>query len=243
MSKQFSQFPFGTPVRDTDRILIGRPDPASASGFSNYLLTWAELKAAIGISSIVVGEPELPEDPVVIPGPRGADGSIGVNGRDGITVYVEPELPEDPLIIPGPTGPQGPAGGGGGSATTTEINLGSVATWRGKFTLTDAAISATSKVLCWQAPGPYTGKGTRADEAELAPVQVIAVTPAAGSAIVYWQTSPVYTTEQKVSNGGRLQPIGSTYDRAGNQRLPIVLVNKRINKVRGNIKFSYLVFS
>lgn len=72
-----------------------------------------------------------------------------------------------------------------------ETTLGTSATFRGSFTISDAAIGASSKVLCWQAPGPYTGKGTRADEAEMQQVSVISVEPAVGSALVRWQTPPI----------------------------------------------------
>jgi hypothetical protein len=50
VSKQFSQFPNGAPLLDTDRILIGRPDGSSPSGFSNYHITFLELAAALGIT-------------------------------------------------------------------------------------------------------------------------------------------------------------------------------------------------
>ena len=43
-------------------------------------------------------EPEIPDDPMVIPG---AAGATGATGATGITIYIEPELPEDPLVIPG----------------------------------------------------------------------------------------------------------------------------------------------
>lgn len=129
----------------------------------------------------------------------------------------------------------------GMSATTIEQNLGAPA-WRGKFTITDPAIEATSKVLCWQAPGPYTGKGTRADEAEMQPVQVVAVVPAAGSAVVYWQTPPQIAVAVMVNDSPRLHPAGATFDRLDNQRWPVVITPSRIGKVRGNVKFSYSVF-
>jgi hypothetical protein len=89
-------------------------------------------------------------------------------------------------MIPGPVGPTGAAGSGGASATTVEKNLGATAINQGTFTITDAAILATDKVLVTQAPGPYTGKGTRADEAQMDTISCIAV-PAAGSATVYWR--------------------------------------------------------
>lgn len=134
-----------------------------------------------------------------------------------------------------------PPAGGGGSATTIEVDLGATAKWSGRFTITDAAISAASKVLCWQAPGPYTGKGTRADEAEMQPVSVISVAPAAGSAVVSWQTPPGFVAEPIVPNGRRDTP--STV--AGfDPRYPYQdQVVRRKGLVRGNVKFSYLVMS
>jgi hypothetical protein len=132
--------------------------------------------------------------------------------------------------------------GSGATATTVEQDLGATPKWRGKFTITDAAISATSKVQCWQAPGPYTGKGTLADEAEMQPVQVIAVAPATGSAVVYWQTPPMVAMERQYSDG-KFNAAGATFDRLMNQRDPAVFTPTRINKVRGNVKFTYSVYA
>lgn len=127
--------------------------------------------------------------------------------------------------------------GGSAAATTVEVNLGSTASFRGTFTITDAAIDASKKVLAWQAPGPYTGKGTRADEAEMQPVQVVTVVPGAGSALVYWQTPPMETQQRVPSVAG---------DPASNMKDPQAVVagpNCRIGRVRGNVKFSYSVFA
>lgn len=124
------------------------------------------------------------------------------------------------------------------SATTVEVNLGSAAVWTGKFTITDAAISGTSKVLCWQAPGPYTGKGTRADEAELQPVSVIAVEPGSGSAVVKWQTPPMLS-ESTIPTIGRNSTLAATTSRNRDYQTTA----RRIGKVRGNIKFSYTVMA
>lgn len=109
-------------------------------------------------------------------------------------------------------------------AITIERDLGAIATWRGKFTITDAAIASTSKVLCWQAPGPYTGKGTRADEAEAQPVLVVSVEPASGSAVVRWETPPAYVPVLDTAHAPWTQPG-----------------LRRIGRVRGNVKFSYIV--
>lgn len=142
-----------------------------------------------------------------------------------------------PLIAAG-----GGGGGGGGSAptaATVEVDLGSTPKWSGSFTITSASIGATSKVLAWQAPGPYTGKGTRADEAQMQPVNVIAVVPAAGSARVYWETPPMVA--EVPFNGS--SPLGAgTLANSGTNRDPQVFP-KRINRVRGNVKFSYLVMA
>lgn len=69
---------------------------------------------------------------------------------------------------------------------TAEVNLSSPARLSGRFTLTDALVTPTSKLIITLAPGPYTGKGTRADEAEMYAGIGFAATPAAGSATVYW---------------------------------------------------------
>lgn len=134
------------------------------------------------------------------------------------------------------------AGGAGSSATTVEADIGVTPKFAGKFTITDAAISGTSKVMCWQAPGPYTGKGTRADEAEMQPVQVVSVEPGSGSAVVKWQTPPMSGMVREVQ-AGRLNAAGATFDRLGNQRWPDVFSPVRIGRVRGNVKFSYVVFA
>ncbi len=128
------------------------------------------------------------------------------------------------------------AGAGDGSI---ERNLGATPRFRGRFTITDASISASSIVKCWQAPGPYTGKGTRADEAEMQPVQVIAVSPGSGSATVYWQTPPAYTMSEGGPSGRRDAPnTAAGFD----PRYPYVQsVARRKGRVRGNVKFNYSV--
>jgi len=131
------------------------------------------------------------------------------------------------------------------AATTVEVNLGAApeAVWRGKFTITDGSITSSSKVFVWQAPGPYTGKGTRADEAELAPIKIDATEPATGSCVVKWRSvqalRPNYT--QRV--------LADAFDPAtlgpGMRRLAVPASQDGVavvGKVRGNVKFSYLVF-
>lgn len=124
------------------------------------------------------------------------------------------------------------------AGATVEKDLGSTATWRGKFTITDAGIGPTSKVLCWQSPGPYTGKGTLADEAEMQPVSVIAVEPGSGSAVVRWQTPPGFTQQVELPSGSRASPAA-----LNEQMMFPTLTPRRVGKVRGNVKFTYTVLA
>lgn len=135
------------------------------------------------------------------------------------------------------------SGGAGGGAITVEVDVSAIATWRGKFTITDAAIGVGSKLLVWQAPGPYTGKGTLADEAELQPISIVTVVPALGSALVYWQTPPMLTFNKMPKSTVRGRP-GATPGVDGNPSDVQAIVDgpiTRIGKVRGNIKFTYMV--
>jgi len=128
------------------------------------------------------------------------------------------------------------------AATTVEVNLGATAKWAGKFTITDAGITAGSKVLVWQAPGPYTGKGTRADEAEMDKVHIIAVEPASGSAVVKWRSvegySPVVLGATNLRTAGAIAAARS--DQYSAQ--PEVQGMAVRGKVKGNFKFSYVAF-
>ena len=174
----------------------------------------------------------------VLPVANGGSGTATPSLVAGTNVTITGTWPNQTVNASG-------GGGGGGSATTIEVDLGSTPVFRGTFTITDAAISAASKVLAWQAPGPYTGKGSRADEAEMAPVQIIAVEPGAGSAIVYWQTPPLAgAVPYSVSggDGGRVNQLAQTLQQSGPFSRAAVL-NRRVNKVRGNVKFTYQVLS
>ncbi len=74
------------------------------------------------------------------------------------------------------------------AATQVTIDLGSTPVQRGGFNITDANISATSKILLATAPAVYTGKGTLTDEAELqGPIEYLAF-PGSGGATVTWES-------------------------------------------------------
>lgn len=88
----------------------------------------------------------------------------------------------------------------GGAVTiyTAELNLGSAPRLSGKATLTDALISGTSKLLIGLAGGPYTGKGTRGDEAEHTGAITFGAVPAVGSATVYWSAANFLSGKVKI---------------------------------------------
>lgn len=134
-----------------------------------------------------------------------------------------------------------PAPAGGASAATVEVDLGSTPKTSGRFTITDAAISATSKVMVWQAPGPYTGKGTLADEAAMQPVNVVAVLPASGSCTVWWETPAIVSYSPVIPDGRRDSPSTVV---GFDPRYPYVAYEaRRIGKVEGNVKFSYMILA
>ncbi len=131
------------------------------------------------------------------------------------------------------------AAGGAITPTLIEVDLGATPVWEGKFTITDGDIDTSSMVFCWQAPGPYTGKGTLADEARLTPVHVLAVESRLGEAIVYWQTLPIVVDSLKYTissplGGGTAANSGTNRDRQ--------VVARRTNRVRGSVKFLYVVW-
>lgn len=67
-----------------------------------------------------------------------------------------------------------------------EVNLGGVPQRNGRFTITGAGLTTGKPVQVFQAPGPYTGKGTRADEAEMDTVTVAASVTNATTITAYW---------------------------------------------------------
>lgn len=127
----------------------------------------------------------------------------------------------------------------GGSATTFEANLGSPAKWQGKFIVTDAAISPASKVNIWQSAGPYTGKGTRADEAEMDRITAYAE-PGSGSMVVKWRSVEGYvpvSSAPRVFN--QFITVAAARDIAS-EASPQMGVQVR-GRVKGNVKFTYTI--
>lgn len=144
----------------------------------------------------------------------------------------------------GPTGPQGAVGpaGANGTATTVEAHLGYTPKWTGTFTITDASITSTSKLRVWQANGPYTGKGTRADEAEMEIVDCIAY-PATGSATVRWRSRDAISFARTMPQGGNSRTglaVGTTTSTPPQDAVGLRTAVKR-GAVWKNMKFTYQI--
>lgn len=172
------------------------------------------------------------------PGSPGAAGTTGAAGPVGPAVFLEAEAGEEGMM--GPPGPTGPAGvGGGGTWTIVETDVGSTPRSSGRFTITDAAISPTSKVIIQQAPGPYTGKGTLADEASMDPLWCVAV-PGSGSAVVHWRTmaGTMRRTVETGSHGPRTIVAAPPQDDPQARAEALA-----IGRIKGNVKFQYSVAS
>ncbi len=101
-----------------------------------------------------------------------------------------------PLVVVGgqvqqlPAADTLPGGGGGGAAAiiTAEIDLGTPARRSGNFAIPGVDMTIGQPVLVQKAVGPYTGKGTRADEAEMDLVTATGVVESATVIRVYWQS-------------------------------------------------------
>jgi hypothetical protein len=122
---------------------------------------------------------------------------------------------------------------GGGSSgdviytSQVEVDLGSTLKSKGSVVITDANIVAGSKIIIQQAPGPYTGKGTRADEAEMDPIWV-SVEAGAGTATAAWMTLGFLTSHPE-------RP-GQNFRESQAFRMP-----RKLGRVRGYMKFWYMV--
>jgi len=165
--------PIGPPGLDGADGEVGPEGPPGPQGFSGS-------PGAQGIQG-PPGPPGLDGEPgESIEGPPGPSGAQGVQGPQGLEGVPGPAGPpgldgEDGEQGPvGPQGATGPSGAGGSlTLTTVEVDLGTAARRAGRFTIAGAGLTVGKPVLINQANGPYTGKGTLVDEAEM---DVIAVT-------------------------------------------------------------------
>jgi len=83
---------------------------------------------------------------------------------------------------------QSPSAGAGFTFTAVEVNLGSVPKKQGRFNITSSGLVTGKDVLIKQANGGYTGKGTRADEAEMDGLVVSGKVTSATNIECYWHS-------------------------------------------------------
>lgn len=234
--------PLGMPGDQGEAGEVGPPGPQGLTG-------------ATGLTG-QSGPPWMADDgeegPPGPPGLTGAAGTNGLNGQDGaagVTGQTGAVGPPGPPGDDGPEGPMGPPGPGGVTATTVEVSLGSSPATQGSFTITDTAISSSSKVLIWQAPGPYTGKGTRADEAEMDEFPKLTVAPGAGTATVHWSSKiglvgiPLGAQQDSEALGGGGNNSSMTTNAIPQDSPGKTIGTRVIGRVKGNVKFSYLVLA
>jgi len=82
------------------------------------------------------------------------------------------------------------SGGGGSSVfSTVEVDLGPNIRRSGKFNIPITLGNIGAPVLIQQAVGPYTGKGSLADEAELTSILVTASVVSSSQITAYWNSS------------------------------------------------------
>lgn len=79
------------------------------------------------------------------------------------------------------------------------LRAGNLAKKSGSFTITNVSISPSSVMMVTLAPGPYTGKGTLSDEAQMYPGMTFAAVPGSGSALVHWACAAVAKGNIKVN--------------------------------------------
>ncbi len=77
----------------------------------------------------------------------------------------------------------------GAAISVSQIDLGVNPVRSGRAVLTDAALLATDGLIVTLAPGPYPGKGTLADEAEMSGPITFSAVCSAGSALLYWSSA------------------------------------------------------
>lgn len=115
-------------------------------------------------------------------GPQGIQGDIGATGAQGPQGETGPQGPPGADGAQGPQGPQGPVM----SFTTVEVNIASKPRKAGRFNITDSGLTVGKPVHIAQANGPYTGKGARADEAEMDHMAVSGKVTSATNIECYW---------------------------------------------------------
>ena len=129
----------------------GAPGAAGATGATGS--SGPEGPAVFLLSPDGDDGPPGPPGPV---GPTGQKGPGGLDGLDGVAAFWQGEPGDDGVM--GPPGPAGPAGASGGATwTETEIDFGSSPVAGANFTIIDAAVVGTDKIIVVPSGSAPTG--------------------------------------------------------------------------------------
>jgi hypothetical protein len=89
-----------------------------------------------------------------------------------------------------PSGDSTPGGAAEVVLSSFEANLGATARTSGSFLIQGlSGLTVGKPVLIQKATGPYTGKGSRADEAEMDLITTAGVVESSSTVRVYWQSA------------------------------------------------------
>lgn len=131
---------------------------------------------------------------------------------------------------------------GGMVVTTIEVDFGRNPLSRGTFTVTDAEVTSTTKIMIWQAMTPLPGKGSMADENEMDTL-LLKATAGAGNFKVNWEANEGFVLAPVITggfvNGGILtsRPNTGAYPTADTS---LLFRTVKLGKVVGRFKFNYI---
>lgn len=213
----------------------------------HFHATDRDLANATGILPILNGgtgqTAAVPAFDALAPGTTKGD-LIVHNGTDHIRVAVGTDTHVLTADSAQPSGVKWAAGGGGGGAAEikeVDADLGATPAFEGTFEIADAAITAASRVQVWQGPGPYSGKGTLADEAIVDSIFAVAQA-GTGIATVYWKTIASMLPVAALIREGGAPRSNITASFIGAHTQPFDRYEmKTIGHVMGRFRFFYLI--
>jgi hypothetical protein len=131
---------------------------------------------------------------------------------------------------------------GGMVVTTIEVDLGRTPLSRGTFTVTDAGVTSTTKIMIWQAMSSLTGKGSLADENEMDTL-LLKATAGTGNFKVNWEANEGFVLAPVIAGG--FVKGGILTSRPNTGAYPTADINRlfrtvKLGKVVGRFKFNYI---
>lgn len=166
------------------------------------------------------------------------DNSIIENKRREVLLYSDLDQTSDGPASKGYVD----AHSGGMVVTTIEVDLGRTPLSRGTFTVTDAGVTSTTKIMIWQAMTSLTGKGSLADENEMDTL-LLKATAGTGNFKVNWEANEGFVLAPVITGGFVNRGILTSRPNTG--AYPTADINRlfrtvKLGKVVGKFKFNYI---